>query len=119
MPSTSQRSGRLGGLHDHADLARKIDGVEIPGDGDHVSVIPCVSHHALDLGEAALPYYDELIPLAPEAFGGVMDLLDIGARGIQDIDAAGTGILDDTRHDAVGTNDERALLDLALWTFLT
>ncbi len=41
-----------------------------------------------------------------------MDLLDIGARGIQDIDAAGTGILDDTRHDAVGTNDERALLDL-------
>ncbi len=71
-----------------------------------------MSHDALDLGVAALPYYDELIPLAHEAFGGVMDLLDIGARCIQDIEAAGTGILDDTRHDAVGTNDERALLDL-------
>ena len=63
---------------------------------------------ALDLGVTRLAYDHHAVALAYQALGGHMDLLHVGARGVDDVKAALASGIDDLRHHAVGADDRGA-----------
>ena len=67
-----------------------------------------MAQDALDLGVARLAHDDHTVALAHQALGRHVDLLHVGAGGIDHGKVALASGLDDLRHHAVRANDDGA-----------
>ena len=67
-----------------------------------------MAQNALDLGVARFAHDDHAVALTHQALGRHMDLLDVGAGGIDHGKAAFASGIDDLRHHTVGANDHGA-----------
>ena len=67
-----------------------------------------MAQNALDLGMTRLAHDDHAVALAYQALSGHVDLLHVGAGGVDHGKAAVAGGVDDLRHHAVGADDHRA-----------
>ena len=67
-----------------------------------------MAQDALNLGVARLAHDEHAIALANQALGRHMDLLDVGAGGIDHVEAALVSCLNHLRHHTVRANDHGA-----------
>lgn len=67
-----------------------------------------MTQNALDLGMPRLAHDEHAIALSYQALGSHVDLLDVGAGGIDYVEAAIASGLDHLRHHAVSANDHGA-----------
>ena len=107
-PRPRPSSARFGCLHDQAHLALERQRVRIGGATHDLRVIAGVTQDALNLGVARLAHDNHTVALAHQALGRHVDLLDVGAGGIDHSKAALASSLDDLRHHAVRANDHGA-----------
>ena len=101
----------MGGLHYQANLALERQLVGVGGTAHDLSVIAGVAQNALDLGMARLAHDDHTVALAHQALGGYMDLLNVGAGGVDHGKAALASGVNDLRHHTVGADDHGARYD--------
>ena len=73
-----------------------------------MSVVTSVAQNALDLGVARLAHDDYAVALAHQALGRHMDLLHVGAGGVDHGKTTLAGSIDHLRHHTVGADDHGA-----------
>ena len=95
----------LGGLHNEAHLALERQSVGVGGTAHDLRIIAGVAQDALHLGMAWLAYDHHAVALAHQALGCHMDLLHVGAGGVDHVEAARAGSINHLRHHAVGADD--------------
>ena len=67
-----------------------------------------MAQDALDFGVARLAHDDHAVALAHQALGRHVDLLHVGAGGVDDVKATLASGINDLRHHAVGADDHSA-----------
>ncbi len=67
-----------------------------------------MAQNTLDLGMPGLAHDEQLVALANKFLGCKMDFLDVGARGVDDIEATCARLIDHLGNDAVGSDDDGA-----------
>ena len=75
---------------------------------EDLRIVAGVTQNALDLGMPRLAYDHHAVPLVHQALGCHMDLLHVGAGGVDHVEAALAGSIDYLRHHAVGADDHGA-----------